>query len=729
LIIDMNDLTTVRRPGHLRAWMTAIAGVVLLCSFWPAASAKTVSRPYTWKQVTIVGGGFVDGIVFSRKVPGLIYLRTDIGGAYRWDQGATKWESMSHWISAKDWNYTGTESIAADPTNPNRVYMAVGTYTNDWAGNGAILRSGDRGHTWKVSVLPFKNGGNEDGRFAGERLAVDPNAPNILFFGTRNNGLWRSEDYGAIWNPVPSFPVTGRTNGIGTVFVLFDPTSGSPGGASGTIYVGESDPNGGIYRSSDGGAAWTLMSNQPTGMLPNHAVLSSSGVLYVTYGDHPGPNGISAGAVWKYVRNVSQTWKDITPIPAGGFGYGGLSVDAQHPNTVMVSTMDRWGPGDDLFRSLDAGAAWTSIRAHAQVDDSLSPWLTDNGKVPFGHWIGSLAIDPFHSGHVLFGTGWTCNGSEDVTNIDHGGVSHWTIHAAGIEETVVNGVISTPTGAHVLSVMWDLDGFRSVDLDTAPSQHYEPSWGRNEAIDYAELNPNIVARLTGGNNNPMGASSTDNGVTWIAFKATATGDGTIAVSADGSAFVVTSSSVGTEYSRDGGATWTACSGVTQGAHIASDRVNPSRFYGFDEESGTVYASTDGGDTFAPVGTCSAKGGSNFHAVPGKEGDLWLDGDNGLFHSTDGGQTWDQDQTFTNAHQLGFGKAAPGASYPAVFVVGTVNGVYGFFRSDDAGSSWVRVNDDQHQFGSINAISGDLRVYGRIYIASANFGIQYGDIAP
>jgi hypothetical protein len=40
---------------------------------------------YAWDNVRIGGSGFVSGLVLSTKEPGLIYARTDVGGAYRWD--------------------------------------------------------------------------------------------------------------------------------------------------------------------------------------------------------------------------------------------------------------------------------------------------------------------------------------------------------------------------------------------------------------------------------------------------------------------------------------------------------------------------------------------------------------------------------------------------------------------------------------------------------------------
>ncbi|WP_309050203.1 cellulose-binding domain-containing protein, partial [Streptomyces sp.] len=75
----------------------------------------------------------------------------------------------------------------------------------------------------------------------------------------------------------------------------------------------------------------------------------------------------------------------------------------------------------------------------------------------------------------------------------------------------------------------------------------------------------------------------------------------------------------------------------------------------------------------------------------------------------------------------FGKAAPGASYPALYTSAKIGGVRGVFRSDDAGAHWVRINDDAHQWGWTGAtITGDPRVHGRVYVATNGRGIIQGD---
>jgi hypothetical protein len=76
--------------------------------------------------------------------------------------------------------------------------------------------------------------------------------------------------------------------------------------------------------------------------------------------------------------------------------------------------------------------------------------------------------------------------------------------------------------------------------------------------------------------------------------------------------------------------------------------------------------------------------------------------------------------------FGFGKAAPGSSEPALYLVGVANGQRGILRSDDWARTWVHINDDQHQFGSIGQITGDPKLYGRVYVGAFGRGILYGD---
>ncbi len=693
----------------------------------PAGSG---SNGYTWANAQINGGGFVTGVVFNPTLKNLAYARTDIGGAYRWDAASGSWTPLTDWIGESDSNLVGIESVATDPVNPNRLYLAAGTYVNTWAPHGAILRSTDQGATFTVIPLPFKLGSNEDGRSMGERLAVDPNDDAVLYLGTRQNGLWRSADFGSTWHQAASFPVTGATSsGMGLGFITFDKSSGRAGSPSKTVYVGVADGKTNLYRSTDGGASWSAVPGQPTGQLPQHGVLSANGQLYLSYGNAPGPNGISAGSVWR-LNTATGAWANVTPPFDGSgyttYGYAGLSVDPQHPDTVMVATMDKWWPHDEIYRSVNRGATWTAISPHAVLDNSAAP----HEHAVIGGWIGTLAIDPFNAGHVLYGTGGGIWGSDDAVNADRGAATHWSIRSKGVEETAVLDLVSPPGGAPVISALGDVSGFTHTSLTAeATVQLTNPLFSNTTGLDFAQNAAKLVARVgigTGTGNPANGAYSTDGGLSWTPFTGSPGAGakaGSIAVSADGATFAWTPSEQGTYYSRDRGATWHAVNGLPAGAQVVADRSNPNGFYALS--GGTLYASSDGAVHFT-VRATSLPGGS-LKAVGGIAGDLWLAaGDAGLLHSTNAGAGFTKLATAQAAQGIGFGKAAPGAAYQAIYLIGTVHSVFGVYRSTDGGASWLRINDDRHQFGDLGSIIvGDPNVFGRVYLTGSGRGVLYG----
>jgi hypothetical protein len=679
-----------------------------------APAAPTASGKYSWRNAQIGGGGFVTGFVFNASRKDMLYARTDMGGAYRWEAKAGQWIPLTDWIS--DWNLLGIESVATDPVDPERVYLAAGTYTNEWAGNGSILRSTDQGRTFERTDLPFKLGSNEDGRSMGERLVIDPADHRTLYLGTRKNGLWRSTDYGVTWSQVQSFPVKdGAGSGVGLSFVTFGPAG------SKTIYVGVADKSTSLYRSTDGGSTWQAMSGQPTGQLPHHGVLSGDGTLYLTYTDVPGPNGVKAGSVWKYTPS-SGAWKDISPMPGNGFGFAGLAVDPQRPATVMVTTLDRWWPSDELFRSTDSGGSWKALGSTSVRDASGAPYVGNH----IGHWMGAMAIDPFDSGHVIYGTGSGLWASNDVTAADKGGATHWSIPVKGLEETAITDLV-TPPGGKLISAMGDVGGFRHDNVNVLPADALSgPRISSTSGIDFAQLKPNVVVRVGNGGEAP-GAYSSDGGVSWKPFAGSpvsAASGGSVVVSADGGTVVWTASGQLPYVSTDQGRTWTASSGLPSGTAVVADRATAGTFYALSR--GTLFASTDGGKTFAARATGLA--GGRIKSAPGSTGDLWLTHGGGILHSTDGGATFTKLNSVQSADGIGFGKAAPGARYHALYIIGTVNGVAGVFRSIDGGTAWTRVNDDHSQFGGFigGAITGDPDVYGRVYAGSNGRGVLVGE---
>jgi photosystem II stability/assembly factor-like uncharacterized protein len=706
--------------------------------------------------VNILGGGFVTGIIYSQAEKDLVYARTDIGGAYRWDPKNSEWLPLLDEYGREYSNWLGIETLATDPTDPNRVYMAVGTYTQDWADAGAILRSTDRGKTWEATKVDFKMGGNENGRGNGERMVVDPNYPQKLLFGTRKYGLYTSEDHGATWKQ-GNFPVKDEPMGVGITFVVFDAKTGKQGEATKTVYAGFASTETGLYRSNDGGESWEPVKGQPKGVMPSHAGFDSEGTLYLSYGDKPGPSEVRDGAIWKY-RPKSGKWTNITPLKPGGedkFGYGGLTVSPSKKGTVMVTTIDRWGPGDEIFRTVDGGKKWSALGEKAIRDDAGAKYLywgrapSEERALSSTGWMAYIAIDPFDDNRAMYVTGQGVWATRDAAAADKGEPTHWRFTNENLEETAVKELASPPQGPELLSALGDICGFRHDDVEKPPpdGMFENPIFGNGTSIDFAESKPDYVVRVGSGSHggkNAHGAISKDGGKSWAPFPNAPKGDGSghVAVSADGSSIVWAPKNGKVSVSFDEAKTWAPAAGIDAptklpdwsavGQHPAADRVNAKKFYVYDASVGKAFMSEDGGKNFTtsetpmPILPEYALAPLSVQTVPGKEGNVWVSTGKDLYRSTDSGKSYDAFLSVSEAQAVGFGKAKDGSDYPAVYIIAKVNDVEGIFRSDDAGESWTRINDDRHMFGSAGLVIGDPKKYGRVYLGTHGRGIIYGD---
>lgn len=721
--------------------LLALLGAALTCA---PAIAQAPATPYRWTNVKVGAGGYAPGIVFSPAERGLAYLRTDMGGAYRWDDRAKRWLPLQDANATS--SFMGIESIAPDPRDPNVVYVAAGINAGQPA---AILRSADRGRTWRTTQVPFAMGGNEDGRGMGERLAVDPNNTRRLFFGSRHDGLWRSDDAGATWAKVAGFPHAGlgtpeprRTHG-GVSFVAIDPTS-AQNGTSRRIWAGIADPGGAhLYRSEDGGLTWTAA--EGPALLAAKGVIDTRGVLWVGYGSGPGPSQVKTGAVWRY--GPDGRGRDVTPAgwrASGAEGaFFGVAVARSAPGTVAVSTINRYTAGDSLWVSRDDGSTWDDVGPRSRRDVSSSPFLRHEGKgADFGHWISGLAIDPFDTSRVVYTTGATVyktDALKPAVPID------WAPWVDGIEQTAIITLVSPTGGAPLISGFGDLAGFVHDDLDRSPQPTFtNPYMSNTNNLDYAGRAPNILVRS--GSlylERPRAASlgrSEDGGRTWSMITVPAMGDPArredlngdwpITVSADGATMVVATPVP--QVSRDGGRSWTVPRGLPGRTRAVADKHDPRVFYAVDVAAGRLLVSRDAAASFAPApgrglpadlkpaGRQGREAQSALLVATGRSGDLWVQAGDRLFHSTDGGAAFVPASGALSVELYGLGLGA-------VFAVGTLDGVRGVWRSRDLGRSWSRIDDDAHRWGGrYRVVSGDPRRENRVYLGTDGRGLFYGD---
>lgn len=755
------------------------AKFLLTCGALLAAGAFAES--YEWGNVRFDGGGFVSAVLPSPYQKDLVYARTDVGGVYRWSADDTTWVPLTDWISEADKGLYGAESFALDPTDPAKLYVLAGTgYFSD--GRTAILISDDYGETFDTSYVEFLAHGNGLGRQAGEKLAVDPNSPNILFCGSRSMGLYKSEDYGKTWENVLEIATSSATgsslsNVNGVSFVLFDSSSSTlSNGATSTLYMGISETSENLWVSTDGGDSWTEITGGPSSYMPNRAKLAG-GYLWLTYCSSMGPHSVTNGAVYKYEIS-SGTWTNITPYQDGStsarmgdgsnsvsHGFGGISIDPDDSDHVIISTLNYYGGqhlyadgsegwGDRIYVSQDGGETWIttgqSYGTEQNIDNNGNAWIAGNAI----HWAGSIEFDPFDTDKawVTSGNGvfWTDNVNDDRPI--------WKFQSKGIEETVPLDIVSVPDGPLVTAI-GDYDGAAYTDILTSTARH-SPSIGTTQSLGYA-AQVNAFARTgqvtdysTGtGITSDVMYYTTDVTGEWTELSTTPQGSlGLVVLSSDGEVILHRPEGYSSVYrSEDMGSSWTEVSGLDgqdQYAAIVPDPVDEDVFYVLSAQ-GTLKRSTDKGASFEEYGSAKDEsnslyynGGGLIRTVPEREGHLWapLDqsqtwltkgySENGLAYSEDGGLTWTRLSTVSTAIAVGLGKAYDGADYETIYIWGVAGDSedLGIYRSIDKGESWTRVNDDEHQFGGPgngNFVAGDYNTFGVVYMSTVGRGLIVG----
>jgi xyloglucan-specific exo-beta-1,4-glucanase len=743
-------------------------GTVTLATMGSAKGALAAPAS-SWSSVKWGGGGYVSGLIYHPTSPNLLYARTDIGGAYRWNQSMSKWMPITDGLGfgGAESAFHGIESIALDPTNDQLVYMVAGM-----GGNGRLYASSNQGASWTWVALPFMVNGNADGRAIGERLRLDPTNPSTMFYGSRTAGLWKSSDSGHTWAQVTGLSsYTMSSTAIGVEQIIFD--NGNVGGGQTTWnmwaaiapdYANAAGLTSTFYRSSNGGFSWTPVAVPAAvaGYYIPHYARAADGLYYVVFNKNAGPGGDGPGYLYKYSGINGGVWTLLSSSTTGG--YGGVSVYGSGSTArIALAVTNTWGDfaGQKITQLSDnAGSTWREIESqmpHTQTASGYWGWNDD------------VEIDPNNRDHIMHldGAGiWETTSASSAT-------PSWTVKVNNVEETATLAVTTPPAGAtyKLINSAGDIGTWVQTDLATMPTKGPTTNWSNGNSADMSWSDPQYIAAVGAANwsgGGGYGYWSGDGGATWANFAtlpAGAAADGreasNIVVTARNKAIWAPSNAV-PSYTTDNGASWTATNlpaltvfgGWTRAYRLAVDRKNPNKVYAYDSGGvwwsgtpGKVYVSTDGGHSFTlSQGSVSAGLRANpWHATslavnPNVEGDVWLTDGDTVYHSVDSGATWTRLNNFASifsngngwpdvqgASVVALGKAAAGAPYSAaVYVVGVINGQWGVWVSDNAGSTWTRFNDDAHQFGGIGAMAADWNTYGRIYVNGTGRGLLYSN---
>lgn len=496
----------------------------------PTLSYTTVTVP-VWNQIPLGGGGFVTGLV-GDSTGGTLLARTDVGGLYKWNPVAGNWlhltdkivPTTTRWLTTR--GLLNTMSAAIDPANSNNLYIAVGGNSGVSAANAGIYASSDGGANWSEITTGTPNfiiNGNGD-RAAGERLAVDPNNPNLLWYGSESSGLIKGVKSGSTWSwsQIPSTSLPFGTSGAGIRFVVCDKDGSSTITYAGVYDSATSGNVGGVYKSTDG-VTWTLL----TGMTlpkPNRAAVATDGTLYVT----------GAAAVYKMTRAGT-----VTTITPGGTGneYRGLAIS---PDGSVVSVAKVSSGTCEIWRSASGGASgtWktqsTAYFNNWNISASRIYASEPDGSPTIGYqWFGNVAalwINPANVNEL-----WACDfyGVQRTSQADRIGNTAvntqpvWYRTLKNLEETVVFSVRNAPTGNRLVAGVADVGGFRYTNnVSQGPFSAYSNGGGLNgtggknvTSVDFCESNSSRWAYAWGADSGAYGtgAVSTDGGNTWRRF--------------------------------------------------------------------------------------------------------------------------------------------------------------------------------------------------------------------
>jgi photosystem II stability/assembly factor-like uncharacterized protein len=314
--------------------------------------------------------------------------------------------------------------IAVDPRNRSVWYVATAS--------SGLWKTRNRGESWEPI---FDDGGS----YSLGCVTLDPNHPDVVWLGSGENqalrsvsfgtGLYKSTDAGETWNRV------GLTNSEHIQKVLVDPRNSDVVfvAAQGPLWAAGGDR--GLFKTTDGGKTWkaVLTISENTGVTDACFDPRNPDVIYAASYQRRRNVGLLIGGgpeagIFKS-KDGGATWTKLTNgIPSVDLGRIALAVSPQQPD-VVYAVVTAAGNESGFFRSADAGATWVRQSSFRLVDpqyygelyadphtfdklyiiDSRTRLTEDGGKttrfLPWNIHVDHHAIDldPTDANHILFG--------------------------------------------------------------------------------------------------------------------------------------------------------------------------------------------------------------------------------------------------------------------------------------------------------------------------------------
>jgi photosystem II stability/assembly factor-like uncharacterized protein len=613
----------------------------------------------------------------------------------------------------------------------------------------ALVGPAARGQSWSPVGPP---GGDV------RSLAVDPRNPHVLYLGTADGLLFRSEDAGHRWQRLsPGFPKRGMSiddlwvDPRGRVLAGHWAVDGSGGGVGRSLDGGHtfkllpgvdgqvvkalayapSNPDvlavgtaTGVLRSDDGGDTWRRISPEGHAEIRNLDSVAfdpvDPEVLYVGTWHLP----------WK-TEDGGRSWKPIATGMIADSDVMTLTVDRRSPRSLYATACS------GMYRSGDGAARWTKIagipsssrRTRAFAQDPERPdtffagtteglWLSLNGTTS---WrlvtakelvVNALVVLP--GGTVLAG----CDGAGVIRSEDGG--QGWASSNDGFSSRFVSRVVFDTAGRRVVAGI--LGDRRHGGVLVAP--RLEGPWSElalgldgREVLALAVSESGVVA-------------GTDDGIyqaadkLWTRLKTVTRGmdlhprvNDLVALPGGR---LLAATSKGLLRSADGGATWRLqlLGLATEVRAVGASSRTPGLV--LSATALGIFRSTDAGESWQRI----SQGPDDpfvraIALLPGNDRVAFSLTPTGLFRSPDGGQSWTRRGAGLPFSDItGLALDPDGRTLYAADFAGN-----GLFRSDDAGESWRAFSGDGLSSSRIWGVALDPAPHGRLVALTSGGGLH------
>jgi len=656
-------------------------------------------NPTTWTSLgpaPIVNGqrpgsgpvsGRLTGIAAHPTDPNTIYIAAAGGGVWKTTNGGSTWTSLTDSQATQSMG-----AIAIAPSNPSVIYAGTGEANNSGDSNfgRGILVSTDAGANWTLMTGP--SGFFNTRRLTTSQIVVDPTDSATAYaamadigvnglFGS-NTGIWKTTNTGSTWTNMTA--AVGLNSSDPWSSVDIDPSNHLTVYAALSAYYAIATA--GIYKSTNGGATWALLTNAPNGSTVGRTTIavarSNPQVVYASI------MSLSPfGSLGRFVRsdNGGSTFADLTagtPNYMGGQGWYDTTLAVDPANAAIVYAGGAAGT-NSIIRSTNSGVSWTGISSgsdgsgphvdhHAAAFDASGRYLDgDDGGIFLldttspAHWTqlnGNLSTIQFqgiavHPTDVNIAFG----GSQDNGTEKYAGTTSWTLVEGG-DGGFVKFSKTNPNRVYHQAPVASFGGsgfFRRSD-NGGSSWVSKVTGITDNTSSLQNFYSPFVVDPGNGDRVLYGArhvwETTNGGDTWTALGAAfANNVTTIGLApSDSNTVYAASSASSLSYTNNHGATWTTRTlpviGTVRDIQVSSS--NPLVAYivfGSFTTGGNVYKTTDGGASFSNVSVPPGPDGIlsglpslpawSLQIDPNTPGRLFLGADDGVYVTTNDGGTW------------------------------------------------------------------------------------------